>query len=83
MKINNTEELSYFLKHQRTKNKRSQANVSTRIGVQQQTISSFERNSAQARIETLFKIINELGLEFHLTEKSISENSKSDWHEEW
>ncbi len=88
MKINNPDELSLFLKHKRTKNRRSQADVSSKIGLQQQTISAIENNSNKSKIETLFKIINELGLEFHLIEKPIpgqknSKKGKECWHEEW
>ncbi len=88
MKINNPDELSTLLKYQRTKNKRSQSDVSSKIGLQQQTISAIENNSNQSKIETLFKIINELGLEFHLSEKRIPGQKSSSknidgWQEEW
>jgi len=88
MKINNPDELSIFLKYQRTKNKLSQANVSSKVGIQQQTISAIEINSNKSKIETLFKIINGLGLEFHLNEKIIPgqknfAKDKENWQEEW
>ena len=83
MKINNTDELSNFLKYQRKNNQRSQADVSSKIGVQQQTISSFERNSSQSKVVTLFKIINELGLELHLENKHLMTKDNNDWLEEW
>lgn len=83
MKINNPKELSYFLKHQRKKDKRSQQDVSSKIGVQQQTISAIERNSNQAKIETLFRIISELDLELHLNEKNSPMSAENDWLEEW
>ncbi len=83
MKINNPLELSNFLKHQRKENKRSQVDVAAKIGIQQQTISSFERNSTQAKIDTLFRILNELDLEFQLNDKSSVDRSKTEWTEEW
>ena len=83
MKINNPKELSYFLKHQRRKSKRSQEDVSSKIGVQQQTISAIERNSNHAKIDTLFRIISQLDLELHLNEKYPARTDESDWNEEW
>lgn len=87
MKINNTNELSSFLKYQRKSNQRSQVNVASKIGVQQQTISAFERNSNHSKIETLFKILNELNLEFHIENKPLPTNNHKknddDWQEEW
>lgn len=83
MKINNPRELSNFLKYQRKKVKRTQDDVSSKIGIQQQTISAIERNSTQTKLETLFRVISELDLELHLTERKSSLKSVNDWHEEW
>ncbi|MFT4926694.1 MAG: transcriptional regulator with XRE-family HTH domain [Phenylobacterium sp.] len=89
MKINNPNELSIFLKGRRKQSKRSQSDVAVNTGVQQQTISAFERQSSQAKIDTLFRIVNELGLEFHLEDKGSAlrngggDGKNNDWQEEW
>ena len=80
--INNPNELSIFLKDRRKKSKRSQGNVAANVGLQQQTISGFERQSSQAKIDTLFRILNELDLEFHLDDKGGAARV-DDWKEEW
>ena len=83
MKINNPKELSNFLKHQRKKGKRSQDDVSSKIGVQQQTISAIERYSNETKIGTLFRVISELDLELHLNEKHSPMIEENEWNEEW
>jgi HTH-type transcriptional regulator/antitoxin HipB len=84
MKINTPEELSGFLKQKRKKDLYSQTDVSAKTGVQQQTVSAFERNSNQAKIETLFRLVNALGLELHLEDKNAPAADQSDqWQEEW
>ena len=82
MKINNPQELSGFLKQHRKLKKRSQHDVAAKVGLQQQTISSFERQSNQAKLETLFSIVHELGLEFHLQDGENLKPTKP-WQEEW
>ena len=83
MKINTPAELSSFLKQKRKKSKCSQGDVSAKIGLQQQTISAFERNATQAKIETLFKIVNELGLGLYLEDNTQALAEKVQWDEEW
>ena len=56
--------------------------MATKVGLQQQTISSFERQSGQAKIESLFSIVHELGLEFHLQDGENLKPAKP-WQEEW
>jgi transcriptional regulator with XRE-family HTH domain len=83
MKINNAAELSNFVKSQRKKNLRSQVDVSAKVGIQQPTLSAFEKSSHHSRVETLLKIVYELGLEFHLVEKDEHLPGADDWQEEW
>ena len=82
MKINTANDLSLLIKSERKKQHRTQADVSSNIGIKQPTLSAFEKQSAQSRIETLFKIVHELGLELHLSSSKdiVSDN---EWTEEW
>ena len=83
MKINNSQELSNFVKELRKGDKRSQADVAAGIGIYQPAISMFEKHSGQAQIDTLFRIAHELGLEFHLIPKGSVDNIEQSWTEEW
>lgn len=69
MKLNNAREVSDYLRTRRRDQKRTQADLAQSIGVYQPTISSFEHESGQSRLDTLFKLTNELGLEVHFIEK--------------
>ena len=83
MKINNADELSRFVRDQRKRQSRTQGDVSTNIGIQQQTVSAFERNAQNSKIDTLFRLINEIGLELHLTPAAEDDQSAATWSEEW
>lgn len=82
MKMNNPNELSIFIRNFREKNKKTQAYVAHRIGIRQATLSNLEKQSEYSEIITLFKVINELGLELHLIDKK-SNKMKNLWNEEW
>lgn len=83
MKINNSQELSNFVKEHRKLNGRSQTNVATGVGIYQPAISMFEKHSGHAQIDTLFRIAHELGLEFHLLPKESVSSLDEQWTEEW
>lgn len=83
MKINTANELSLFLKNERKQQHRTQSDVSSNIGIKQPTLSAFEQQSSLSRIETLFKIVHELGLELHLSKPQSSINDKDKWAQEW
>ena len=83
MKINNSQELSHFIKDHRRGEERSQGDVASGIGIHQPAISMFEKHSGQAQIDTLFRIAHELGLEFHLTPKGSDGELNEQWSEEW
>jgi len=38
-------------------------------GIKQATVSNFENNPSAAKVDTLFKLANALGLEIHIIEK--------------
>jgi len=83
LKINTASELSLFLKNERKQQQRTQAEVSSNIGIKQPTLSAFEKQSAQSRIDTLFKIVHELGLELHLSSNNDVDKDNPEWTEEW
>lgn len=82
MKVNTANDLSLMIKSERKKQHRSQEDVSSSIGIKQPTLSTFEKQSANSRIETLFKIVHELGLELHLSSKKDFVKD-GEWTEEW
>lgn len=83
MKINTANELSIFVKNERKQQQRTQSDVSSNIGMKQPTLSAFEKQSSQARVETLFKIIHELGLELHLSKVQGEDKADTKWTQEW
>ena len=84
MKLNNSQELADFIQQQRKKQSRTQTDVAKHIGLKQKTISAMENSAGTSRIDTLFKIANELGLSVELVSRTDTENNKnSGWDQEW
>jgi len=93
MKVTNSKQLSAYLKDARLNMKLSQSKVGNKVGIRQDTVSSFEQNPDSTKLETLFKILSalnleldvkvrnpELGSELH-DDKAIT--SDQEWKEEW
>lgn len=49
-------------------------------GIKQSTVSNFENSPAAAKVDTLFKLVNALGLEIHIVEKKQTSSLGED---EW
>ena len=62
----------------RRKQKLTQGEIAERTGLKQQTISEFE-NGRPASINTLFLILEALGMELQLTPRGVKEAKKADW----
>lgn len=62
----------------RRKQKLTQGEVAEKTGLKQQTISEFE-NGRPASINTLFLILEVLGMEMQLTPRGVKETKKADW----
>ncbi|WP_346348078.1 helix-turn-helix domain-containing protein [Shewanella abyssi] len=92
-KVINSKQLSAYLKDVRLNIKLSQGKVASKVGIRQDTISSFEQNPDPTKLETLFKILSALNLELdikvrnpELTSKLLDDrtmNSDREWKEGW
>lgn len=69
-KVTTTKALGIMLRDHRKHQEITQAELARLAGgIKQSTVSNFENNPATAKIDTLFKLVNALGLEIHLVEK--------------
>ena len=87
MKVTNSIQLSAYLKDIRQTRKLSQEKVACKVGIRQDTVSSFERNADATKLETLFKILSALELELVIQPRNsppgVAEENGSGWKEEW
>ena len=93
MKVTNSKQLSAYLKDARLNMKLSQSKVGSKVGIRQDTVSSFEQNPDSTKLETLFKILSALNLELDLKVRNVtladqqnttvSSESDKEWKEEW
>ncbi len=84
MKISTTKQLSAYLKDIRLDNGLSQTDVAKKVGIRQDTVSSFELRPDSIKMETFFKLLSALELDFEITSRN-TKNSDDDsgWKEEW
>ena len=88
MKITNSKQLSSYLKDVRTTQKLSQGKVASKVGIRQDTVSSFEQHPDSTKLETFFKILSALNLELTVTPRNVDTTNNeasvaSSWKEEW
>ena len=87
MKVTNSTQLSAYLKDIRQTRKLSQEKVACKVGIRQDTVSSFERNADATKLETLFKILSALELELVIQPRNsppgVAEENGGSWKEEW
>ena len=87
MKVTNSTQLSAYLKDIRQTRKLSQGKVACKVGIRQDTVSSFERNADATKLETLFKILSALELELVIQPRNappgVAEENGGGWKEEW
>lgn len=84
MLVNTPHDLSLQVREQRKKLKLTQADVSKRVGLQQDTISDFENRSEGTKLDTLFRILSATGLELHIVPKGEGgEAPEETWNEPW
>ncbi len=84
MKVTSGKQLSACLKDARRLQKLSQGKVANKVGLRQDTVSSFEINPESTKLETLFKILAALELALDIKPRTDpSDNPSSDWKEEW
>ena len=85
MKVTNTRQLSAYMKDVIETKLLSQIKVASKVGIRQDTVSSFELSPDSTKLETFFKILSALNLELDIKPRneSGSSNSNSGWKEEW
>lgn len=84
MKISTTKQLSAYLKNVRLDSHLSQTDVAKKVGVRQDTVSNFELRAETTKLDTFFKLLSALELDFEITPRnSLNNDDKSDWKEEW
>ena len=80
MKVTSAKQLSACLKDARLSQKLSQG----KVGIRQDTVSSFELNPESTKLETLFKILAALELSLDIRPRTDpAENATPGWKEEW
>jgi HTH-type transcriptional regulator / antitoxin HipB len=80
MRVNSIKELAVVLQNQRLSLDISQSQLAELACTRQATVSNFENNPAQAKIETLFKLLSALELELEVRPKgSLAQENKLDW----
>jgi HTH-type transcriptional regulator / antitoxin HipB len=80
-KVTTTKALGIMVRDHRKHQDITQAELARLAGgIKQSTVSNFENNPAAAKIDTLFKLVNALGLEIHLVEKKPASSLGED---EW
>ena len=78
--IYNSKQLANYLKLVRNQNNWSQAEVAKRIGVKQSTLSNFENDPERCQIQTVFKILQALGLTMNIMPNTPQHTSQNeDW----
>jgi HTH-type transcriptional regulator/antitoxin HipB len=93
MKVTNAKQLSAYLKDARLNAQLSQSKVASKVGIRQDTVSSFELSPDSTKLETLFKILSALNLELdikvrnpQLADERHHDNATEpdhEWKEEW
>ena len=93
MKVTNAKQLSVYLKDALLNEQLSQSKVASKVGIRQDTVSSFELNPDSTKLETLFKILSALNLELdikvrnpQLVDERRHDNAtvpEQEWKEEW
>ncbi|AFI92839.1 hypothetical protein PPNK14_28610 [Pectobacterium parmentieri] len=87
MKVTNSKQLSSYLKDVRVTQKLSQGKVASKVGIRQDTVSSFEQHPDSTKLETFFKILSALNLELTVSPRNakVTDNDvsvASSWKEE-
>ncbi|PML85190.1 helix-turn-helix domain-containing protein [Vibrio breoganii] len=84
MYVNSPKALASFVREQRKIQRVSQGEAAAKVGMRQATVSEFENKPDTTSIETVFKLLNSLGLEVHILPKgTTSESNLSGEDLEW
>ena len=83
MRLNSPQTLAAVIRDQRKTQQLTQKETADRVGIKQTTVSGFENNPDQCKIETLFKLLSALDLELHITRRGQSPDKNNEWDQEW
>ena len=83
MRLNTPQTLASVIRDQRKTQQLTQKETADRVGIKQTTVSGFENNPDQCKIETLFKLLSALDLELHITRRGQSLDKNNEWDQEW
>ena len=73
------QQLGQALRSRRATLKLSQANVGSRAGIKQDTVSTLEIHTPSSTVETLYKALSILGLELVVREKAQGSHPADEW----
>ncbi|MGL6053486.1 MAG: helix-turn-helix domain-containing protein [Aeromonas salmonicida] len=84
MKVTSAKQLSVCIKDARLSQRLSQGKVADKVGIRQDTVSSFELTPESTKLDTFFKILAALELSLDIKPRTnASESPSSGWKEEW
>lgn len=85
MLIHTPADLAPFYRDQRKRRGLSQTTVAQEASLRQDTVSKFEINPSNARLDTLFRLLDALDLELHLLPKGGEDRAADQpvWTEPW
>lgn len=83
MIVHSPADIALHYRSLRKSHKLSQAAIAEKIGVRQDTVSSFENQPDNTRIETVFRLIAALDMEIHILPKGQNPENQRDWPEKW
>ncbi|QGW99151.1 helix-turn-helix domain-containing protein [Aeromonas veronii] len=84
MKVTSAKQLSAYVKDARLLQKQSQGKVADKVGIRQDTVSSFELCPGSTKLDTLFKILASLELCLDIKPRTDPPDSPSSgWNREW
>jgi HipA-like protein len=81
MKVTSAKQLSACIKDARLSQKLSQGKVAGKVGIRQDTVSSFELNPESTKLETLFKILAALELSLDIRPRTDPPENAIAWLE--
>lgn len=83
MLIHSSKELALLAISRRKELNLSQAEVASRVGLKQKTISAFENKPEKTKLDTVFRILSALNLDLTGLAKNKTPSAKQSWQEEW
>ena len=83
MLIQNPKALALYVRGQRKERKLTQTDVGEVIGILQDTIFDFENRPDSSKVDTMFRIVEAVGLEIHVVPSGAKLDGDNKWNEKW